>query len=229
MNKTGIVYLVTNTINGKQYIGKTTSSLLRRKSHHGYRGYALYNAIKKYGREAFVWETLCICSIEELDEKEKFFIKLYNTCISTGGVGYNIQLGGNGAPYGDANPSKRPEVKEKLRNAALGDRNPCKRPDVKEKLRKYFTGRPKSDTHKKAISKGMMGHFTPKGENSWISKKFILTFPDGHTEIITGLLDYCKRNGLSYNRLRYAQRKNGLTTDGFRCILYDDNSKSSKT
>ena len=64
-----------------------------------------------------------------------------------------------------------------------------------------------------------MGHFTPKGEKNWISKRFLITFPDGHTEVITGLLDYCRKMGLSHDRLRYAQRRNIVSTDGYRCQL----------
>ena len=227
MNRTGIIYLATNQINGKRYIGKTVGSLSRRRSHHGCRGYAFYNALKKYGKQAFTWRVLCRCPLKDLDTNERRFIKEYDTCISNGGTGYNIQDGGNGAPYGDANPSKRPEVREKLRLAALGENNPTKRPDVKRKISQSLTGRKLVQSHKTAISRGMTGHFTPKGEKSWISKRCVITFPDGHNELIRGLLDYCRQHGLSYERLRYAQRKHGVSTDGFRVELYDDSDSKS--
>lgn len=230
MSKMGIIYLATNKTNGKRYVGKTVSSLSRRRSHHGCKGYAFYNAIKKYGRNGFDWVILCKCPISRLDEREKYFIKLYNTCISHGGYGYNIQEGGNGAPYGNSNPSKRPDVREKQRMAALGDKNPMKNPLVSDKVRQALKGRPISKTHRKNISKGMMGHFVPKGKDNWISKRFSITFPDGHTEIITGLLGFCRENNLSYERLRYAQKKHGTSTDGFKVELYDEsNSKSSSS
>lgn len=224
MNKIGIIYLVTNKINGKKYVGKTVDNLGRRKSQHGCRGYALHNAIKKYGKDAFEWTVLCECSIKELDQKEQEFIKKYNSCVSDGGYGYNIQRGGNGAPYGDANPSKRPEVREKLRQAVLGERNPCKRPEVRKKISETQKGKPKSEAHKKAISKGLIGHEVPRGDKNWISKRFIITFPDGRQEIVKGLFGFCRDNGLSYERLRYAQKKNGVSTDGYRVELYNEHS-----
>jgi group I intron endonuclease len=219
MNKNGIIYIATNQINGKQYIGKTVGSLSRRRTYHGCRGYVFYKALKKYGAASFTWRILCKCPIEELDAKEIFFIKKYNTCISNAGRGYNVQEGGNGAPYGDANPSKRPEVREKLRRAALGDRNPMKNPIVSDKVRNALKGRAKTELHKKNISDGMMGRVVPTGEQNWISKRFLITFPDGHEEIITGLLDYCRKTGLPYDQLRYAQRRNITSTDGYRCQL----------
>jgi group I intron endonuclease len=219
MNRNGIIYIVTNQINGKQYIGKTVGSLSRRRSQHGCRGYVFYNALKKYGKSAFTWKILCECPLDEIDAKEIFFIKKYNTCITNGGRGYNIQLGGNGAPYGDANPTKRPEVREKLRMAALGNKNPMKNPLVSNKVSRALTGKSKSQTHRKNISAGMMGHFTPKGNENWISKRFLITFPDGHEETIVGLLDYCRRMGLPYEQLRYAQKRNITSTGGYRCQL----------
>lgn len=225
MNRTGIIYLVTNKKNGKQYIGKTVGSLARRRAYHGCRGYALYNAIQKYGKRAFTWEVICVCPLQDLDETERRLIKKYDTCISRGGKGYNIQDGGNGAPYGDANPSKRPEVREKLRQAATGDRNPTKRPEVRARISKSLTGRRLTPKHRKAISNGSKGHHTPTGENNWFSKLFLITRPDGRKEVIRGLLDYCRQRGLSYERLRYAQKKHGISTDGYRVELYDPNSK----
>ncbi len=227
MNRNGIIYLATNKKNGKRYIGKTVGSLSRRRSYHGCRGYAFFNALKKYGKQAFTWRVLCRCSIRDLDENERKFIRHYNTCVSNGGHGYNIQEGGNGAPYGNANPSKRPEVREKLRLAATGERNPAKRPEVRARISKSLTGRTLTRKHRNAISSGAKGHYTPTGKHNWFSKRFLITFPDGHKEVICGLLDYCRQNGLSYERLRYAQKKRGFSTDGFRVELYDTNSKSS--
>lgn len=55
-----IIYKVTNIINNKIYIGQTIHSLNIRKSQHersheyGYKT-AFSNAIKKYGKENFIW------------------------------------------------------------------------------------------------------------------------------------------------------------------------------
>ena len=58
-----IIYKVTNIINNKIYIGQTIHSLNIRKSQHersheyGYKT-AFSNAIKKYGKENFIWEII---------------------------------------------------------------------------------------------------------------------------------------------------------------------------
>ena len=57
---TGFIYKITNDINQKVYIGKTTKSLEKRWQEHkqaAYRGRdknrPLYNAIRKYGEQYF--------------------------------------------------------------------------------------------------------------------------------------------------------------------------------
>ena len=219
----GIVYLVTNIINGKFYVGKTTKTLSRRKTEHFSQqnpGRVFDNALRKYGKNAFCWEILCECSSkEELNGQEIYFIKKYKSCILEGNGGYNMTWGGDGGIFGDANPAKRPEVREKLRQLNLGDRNPVKRPDVRDKISKTLSGRRLSKSHREAISEGMLGRYTPKGEDNWFSKKYLITFPDGTQKIIKGLLEFCKQNNLSYNRIRYAQRAKKSSTDGFKCEL----------
>lgn len=95
-----LIYKVTNIINNKVYIGQTVKSLSQRKSEHKHRFLyenshnKFYNAIRKYGWDNFIWEVLEESenwSYETLDEKEKYYIKLYDS-INTG---YNILEGGN--------------------------------------------------------------------------------------------------------------------------------------
>lgn len=85
-----MIYLVTNTINGKRYIGKTTQTLERRWYQHcknaeyGHNTY-LYKAIRKYGKDSFTVERLC----DGLDEEE---VKL----IADVKPEYNMTSGGDG-------------------------------------------------------------------------------------------------------------------------------------
>lgn len=95
-----LIYKVTNKINQKSYVGKTELSLSKRKSNHlsdTKRGceFAFHRALRKYGEENFVWE-IVEDSIEDrilLDDKEKFYIALYE---SFGPKGYNMSEGGEG-------------------------------------------------------------------------------------------------------------------------------------
>jgi len=90
-------------INNKQYVGYTTKTLEERKKTHIYKSksntgshyfYLFKKALRKYGEENFKWEVIIQCSsLTECQEKEKYYIKKYNT-ISP--YGYNLTEGGNG-------------------------------------------------------------------------------------------------------------------------------------
>jgi hypothetical protein len=82
-----------------KYVGQTTRTLKQRKSSHlssSKKGstYYLHRAIRKYGAENFKWEVIYnATSEEELNEKETYFIKEYNTNSQDG---YNLTEGGRG-------------------------------------------------------------------------------------------------------------------------------------
>lgn len=96
--KTGIIYKYTNKINGKSYIGQTIQSLNKRHNRHLYdsKNDNLYfhKALQKYGVDNF--ELIIIednINIEELDDKEKYWIKYYDTFYLNDN-GYNMTEGG---------------------------------------------------------------------------------------------------------------------------------------
>lgn len=84
-----IIYKTTNLIDGKFYIGKS----IKDDPNYLGSGLKLVRAIKKYGRQNFKKEILERCeSVEQLNEREKYWIKATNAQKD----GYNIALGGNG-------------------------------------------------------------------------------------------------------------------------------------
>lgn len=97
----GIIYMATNTVNGKQYIGQTKMTLDARRRVHQARGntspFGL--AIKKYGKSSFRWDVLHtgILDPDELDRLEYEEIRKRKTIAPHG---YNIREGGNGTPIG---------------------------------------------------------------------------------------------------------------------------------
>lgn len=101
------IYCITNLINGKQYVGKTTSSVTKRFKEHckdckkrEEEKRPLYDAMNKYGIENFVAQELIECEIDELNSYEIMFIEKLNTF---GKNGYNATRGGDGSILFDYN------------------------------------------------------------------------------------------------------------------------------
>ena len=114
-----LIYQITNTINGKIYIGQTKTSLYKRfrshKSNYLQKRYSesyLYNAFKKYGTNAFTIHKIIEDNFtqEELNKLEIEYIKKYNSLSPNG---YNLTEGGNCA-------SKTLETRKKLSEKLKG-------------------------------------------------------------------------------------------------------------
>lgn len=97
----GFIYKITNNINNKIYIGKTNRDISIRFQEHidssnsinspSYNSH-LHRAFKKYGIENFSIDKIEEVSEELINEREKYWIKYYNSYNS----GYNMTLGGEG-------------------------------------------------------------------------------------------------------------------------------------
>ena len=86
----GFIYITTNLINGKQYIGQHKGD--GNDKYLG-SGEQITRAIKKYGRENFKREILCFAKTrEELNDLEIKYIEKYNAVESE--MFYNIANGG---------------------------------------------------------------------------------------------------------------------------------------
>ncbi len=118
----GYIYITTNLINGKQYLGQHRSQVydpLYKGS-----GKILKNAINKYGKENFYTEVLEWCySDNELSEREKYWIEYFNAVEDKNW--YNLIPGGGGVQlFGESNPMygkhHTNETKEKISNALKG-------------------------------------------------------------------------------------------------------------
>ena len=89
----GYIYLTTNTINNKKYIGQHKSEKFD-ESYKG-SGKTLVKAFEKYGFENFTTEILEWCEDQDtLNEKEIYYIALYDATSSD--EFYNIARGGEG-------------------------------------------------------------------------------------------------------------------------------------
>ena len=132
------IYLTTNLVNGKKYIGKHFGFL-----DDGYigSGKLLKRAIEKYGKENFQRKILSFSSSEEENsEKEKYFIALFKACESD--LFYNIHEGGEGGNTTKGmSPQEKQELGKKLSLRRSGKNNPMygkKRSDEWKQRHSYW-------------------------------------------------------------------------------------------
>lgn len=164
----GIIYLTTNKINGKKYIGmcKNTHSRLYLGS-----GKLFKQALKKYGKENFERTVLQECeTFEELSRAEEYWIKQYGAVESQDF--YNLTSGGFG---GNSDYMKEywtlftKDERKKLRNwqrrSMIGENNP-------------MYGKKHSEETKKKISNKLKGK-----SGYWKNKKLSISTKQKLSEI----------------------------------------------
>jgi hypothetical protein len=110
------IYKITSPSN-KIYIGKTINLKARQNRYKNLhcKGQAkLYRSLRKYGWEKHKFEIIEECLQPELDNKEKYYIDLFNTFNSE--YGLNLKEGGQGGKMSD-------ETKKKISESNKGKKN----------------------------------------------------------------------------------------------------------
>lgn len=128
------IYLLTNKINNKIYVGQTILDLKdRMQKGEGYKNSPyLYHAIKKYGWQNFEYTILSVCStLEEANILESKFIENYNTKNQE--IGYNLKDGGSHGKHSE-------ETKLKISLATTGR---IVSEATRKKISEIHTGLPK--------------------------------------------------------------------------------------
>lgn len=135
----GYIYLTTNKINNKKYIGQHRAS----KFDPAYigSGVLLFRAIQKYGKENFSTIILEECvNDEELNSKEIYYISKFNADIQD--EYYNVAKGGLGHTCQPWNKGKKgvQKITQKQLDALEAGRHLPASQKQKEQLRKRRTG-----------------------------------------------------------------------------------------
>ena len=144
MEKIGYVYLTTNLVNGKKYVGQHL--------HDGfdkyYKGSGTYikRALDKYGWDNFDCKVICWCSTQtQLNEAEDNYIKLLNTMVPKG---YNLKGGGANGRYSE-------EARKNCSKAHKGIKHTAK---TREKIANTLKGKEFTNERKKKISASLLGN-----------------------------------------------------------------------
>ena len=103
------IYKITHRDTGKAYIGQSVDIFKRWKSHSNFaqakkNWQVIKRALHAHGVAQFIFEVLEECSKEDLNDREIYWIKHFNTVSP---AGYNLTSGGGGLQ----NPSKETRVK----------------------------------------------------------------------------------------------------------------------
>ena len=144
MERFGVIYRITNKVNGKCYIGQTVEkNPMRRINRHFQKTgkkHPLRNSIKHHGRENFEIEILLTAfDLETLNVMEIEFIEKHNSCCPSG---YNLKLGG------EQGGKLSQETKDKLREKSL---------EWYSKNDAYFKGKKFTKEHCENLSKVRKG------------------------------------------------------------------------
>lgn len=161
------VYLITNRVNGKRYVGVTCRGYLERFKEHIHDALSgstlmLHSAIRKYGKENF---DIILLETDITDDvicqREQYYINLYNTFYASG-IGYNMTQGGDGM----SGYKHTKEAKAKISKSLEGHVFPKSR---NLKIQSAMIGREYKPEWKKALSESRLGRF--KGvENPFYGK-----------------------------------------------------------
>ena len=138
MTKYGVIYCITNAVNGKKYVGQTRDSIERRWSGHLHStragsSCALHSAMRKYGVKNFKIEQLDTAeSLEELNEKEVYLIVQLGTLAPSG---YNLTTGGEGFEF---SLEARKKISIAAGSRVVAKRKFCRRGHLYDEVNTYF-------------------------------------------------------------------------------------------
>ena len=188
------IYMYTNKINGKRYVGKAQDFLKRKQTHinKSYNKKAIdYNvpfhkAIRKYGIESFeitiLKENL---TKDEMNYWEDYYIEQFDLYANHGN-GYNVAKGGTGGNTfeGKTEEEKR-ETKKKMSEAKIDKYNGKDNP---------MYGKHHSDETKQKMSEARKGKFV--GENHPRAKRVVQYDKQGN---LIKIWDYAKQASKELN------------------------------
>jgi group I intron endonuclease len=139
------IYIITNIVNAKQYVGITNSISKRWNKHRNAKGSApaLHAAINKYGLDSFIFTHIADSfGSESAKDIERMLIKQHNTLSPHG---YNLTSGGDGTL--EPSEALRKRMSDSHKGVIQSEETRKKRSESLKKA--YAEGRHTSNTKKK--------------------------------------------------------------------------------
>jgi len=163
------LYLITDVINNKIYVGQTVRPNRRWNDHKWLSGKKheqyIHRAMNKYGIENFIYEVIACCkSLEDANETEMQLIDQYNTRNKDSG--YNVAPGGALPAWNVGLPKEQQPMygkkqssfqKQRMSEIHGGSTKPLHTDEWKQQASLWLTGRPVSLETRKKISEGNVG------------------------------------------------------------------------
>ena len=200
-----IIYLLTNNVNNKVYVGVTNNYLKRMREHKGtYNNYLISKAIKKHGWNNFNSQILLETEDAEYAYKvaESSFIQQYQS--NNPKKGYNLTEGGQGT----LGFSPTTESRQKMREKKLGKKLT---PEHIQKISQSALGRTFTKETKTKISIKLKGNKNFQGKtftneikqilSEHKAKDWQLLSPNGKIINIHNMRKFCIDNNLHHSAI----------------------------
>ena len=153
------IYSITNIINGKKYVGQSVDVKCRIRNHkwalkhNCHQNDHLQKSFNKYGQDCFIFDVICECEEDQLDQLERFYIDLYN-CINPN-CGYNAETGGNLNKHWSEELRLKMSEKRSGENSGMWGKKHTE--ETKAIMREKALGRKLSDETKQKLSESHKG------------------------------------------------------------------------
>ena len=204
------IYKITNTVNGKMYIGETAEKnpQIRWRGHkyairEGKGCPLLRTAFQKYGEENFTFEVIQECTKEERFIIEEQKIKEFNTLVPNG---YNATIGGIGGgfkgkkhseetkkkmakttseKYAALSPERKEELRQKMKNRPKKEEKRIMTEEYRQKMRNIKLGKKLSEETRAKISNSLKNSVQKEETRKKISESVKRTYENGRNRLFS--------------------------------------------
>ena len=158
----GFVYITTNLINGKRYIGQKSFNKKDWPTYLG-SGNVFRKALNKYGKENFSREIVLICETEDELNQAEYDLSVFFDVVESSNW-YNLVLGGGGSRGWHPSEETRKRMSEAAKGKIISQETRQKMSDALRGEKNHWYGKHHTEENKKHQSEVMKGRYI--GQNN---------------------------------------------------------------